>query len=124
MTSRIYGDVDMRPIWKLFDDYNIAESEMLGYWVDRSPIKTNVENIRSTVYLHSDHILIAIGSWSDRNEKVSLIIDWEALGMDKDHVRLFSPEIRGLQKSEEFNIDLPIPVDRQQGRVLVLKQII
>jgi len=124
MTSRIYGSVDMRPIWKLFDDYEIAESEMLGYWVDRSPIKTDMENIRSTVYVHDDHILIAIGSWSENDEKVSLIIDWDSLGIDKNNVRLYSPDIPGLQKSDEFNVDFPVPVGRQKGRVLVLKPIV
>jgi len=123
MTSRIYGDVDPRPVWKLFDDFKIAESEMLGYWVERSPVKTDVENIKSTVYIHDDHVLIAIGSWSEMDEMVPLIIDWEALGMDKHKVRLYSPEIEGLQQYAEFEAEQPIPVERGQGRVLVLEKI-
>jgi hypothetical protein len=123
MTSRIYGDVDPRPIWKLFDDFKIADSEMLGYWVERSPIKTYVENIRSTVYIHNDHVLIAIGSWSEKDELVPLNIDWTALGMDKNKVRLYSPEIDDLQKKAEFEVDQPLSVKQGQGKVLILEKV-
>jgi len=121
MTSRIYGNIDMRPIWKLFDDFDIANSEMLGYWVDRSPIKTNVRNIKSTVYVQNNKVLIAIGSWSEKEEKVPLQIDWDALGMDKNNARLISPEIEGLQKSETFDIDQSVPVEKNQGLILILE---
>jgi len=111
----------MRPIWKLFDDFDIANSEMLGYWVDRSPIKTNVRNIKSTVYVQNNKVLIAIGSWSEKEEKVPLQIDWDALGMDKNNARLISPEIEGLQKSETFDIDQSVPVEKNQGLILILE---
>ncbi len=124
MTTRIYGNKDPRAIWRLFEDFNIAESEMLGYWVDRCPIKTNVENIKTTAYLYPDRVLIAIGSWSEKDEMVALLIDWEALGMDKQKVHLYSPEIAGMQMEEVFEIDQPIQIERLQGRVLVLEKII
>jgi hypothetical protein len=120
MTSRIYGNSDPRPIWKLFDDFDIANSEMLGYWVARSPVKTNTANIKSTVYLHRDRALIAIGSWSGADESVPLLIDWDVLGMDKSIAQLFSPEIAGLQKHRVFDVSQPVPVEKNQGLVLIL----
>jgi len=122
MTSRIYGNVSPEPIWDLFDDYRIPESDMLGYWVDRSPIKTDIENIRSTIYLHEDHVLIAIGSWSEKDEMVPLHIDWNLLGIDKSTARMYSPEIEGLQEEREFKSDQPVPVEKGQGMVLVLEK--
>jgi hypothetical protein len=121
MTSRIYGNVDPRPVWKLFDEFDIANSEMLGYWVDNSPVKTAVMNIKSTVYVHKNRVLIAIGSWSEKDENVSLQIDWDKLGMEKNKTRLFSPEIEGLQAGDTFNIDRPVPVEKNQGLILVLE---
>ena len=121
MTARIYGDTDPRPLWKLFDDYDIAGSEMLGYWVDRSPVKTDVEGIRSTAYLHEGHILVAIGSWSDREEQVPLLIDWDKLGLDKEGIRMYKPRIEGLQPYEELDPDRAVQVERQQGCVVVLE---
>jgi hypothetical protein len=109
-------------LWGLFDEYRIADSEMLGYWVDRSPIKTNHPNIKSTIYLNEKNVLIAIGSWSDNLERVPLIIDWEKLGFDPNQVRLISPEIKGLQDFQTFNIGDLIPVKKNQGIILVLSR--
>jgi hypothetical protein len=122
MTSRIYGKVDPRPLWKLFDDFDIANSEMLGYWVERSPVKTDVANIKSTAYLHPEHVLVAIGSWSDRDEKVQLYIDWGKLGWQLNDVKLFTPAIDGLQAFEELDPTQPIHVESQQGRVVVIER--
>ena len=121
MTSRIYGNVDPRPIWKLFDDFDIANSEMLGYWVDRSPIKTNTKNIKSTIYLHNNKVLIVIGSWSDKDEMVPLQVDWEKLEIDKTKAKLYSPEIEGLQEEKTFNVNQPVPVEKNQGLILILE---
>jgi len=120
MTNRVYGDSDPRAIWKLFDDFDIANSEMLGYWVDRSPVKTNHQNIKSTVYLEKDKVLIAIGSWSDKDENVILNIDWRKLGFNNNNVHLFSPKIEGLQDEKSYDIDKAILVEKNKGLILIL----
>ncbi len=120
MTKRVYGNHNPKEIWKLFDDFDIASSEMLGYWVDRSPIKTSSEKIRSTVYMKETEVLIAIGSWSDRDENVKLIIDWDRLGMNEADVSLASPEIQGLQEFGSYDIRQPVPVKKNQGLILIL----
>ncbi|MCP3930902.1 MAG: hypothetical protein GY705_17585 [Bacteroidetes bacterium] len=120
ITTRVYGKYNPGSLWKLFDEFDIANSEMLGYWVNRSPIKTDTEGIKSTVYLHEDTVLIAIGSWSDKDEKVSLIIDWEKLGLDKENAHLFSPEIEGLQEYNTFELNKPVLVEKNNGLMLIL----
>lgn len=115
MTTRVYGSFNPGPIWKLFDDFGIAQSEMLGYWVERSPIKTNHKNIESTIYLKEDNVLIAIGSWSDKDETVTLEIDWKTLGFEPDRVRLFSPEIKDLQGFQSFDVHQPVTVKKNEG---------
>ena len=85
---------------------------------------TKVDNIKSTVYLHNDYTIIAIGSWSEKDELVPLNIDWTALGLDKDHVRLYCPEITGLQQEMEYRAGQPVPVERGQGMILVLEAVI
>ncbi|PTM08107.1 MAG: hypothetical protein DA407_08910 [Bacteroidetes bacterium] len=122
MTTRVYGNFNPGALWKVFDDFDIANAEMLGYWVDRSPIKTNHTNIKSTVYLHDDKVLISIGSWSDKNEQVTLNIDWEALGFDKNTMKLTSPEIKDLQRFKTYNINQPVTVEKNQGLILVLEK--
>lgn len=122
MTTRVYGKYNPGAIWQLFKAFDIANSEMLGYWVDRSPLKTNHKNIRSTIYLRKDKVLIAIGSWSEKDENVALEIDWGKTGLDKNNVRLISPEIEGLQDFRTFEIDQPIPVQKNNGRILILEK--
>jgi len=120
MTNRVYEDSDPRAIWKLFDDFDIANAEMLGYWVDRSPIKTNHKNIKSSIYLHNDKVLITIGSWSDKDENVMLDIDWDKLGFDKNNVHLFSPKIEGLQDEKSYAVDEAVLVEKNKGLILIL----
>ncbi|MBE0648419.1 MAG: hypothetical protein IH596_11610 [Bacteroidales bacterium] len=122
MTTRVYGSFNPGAIWKLFDDFGIAQSEMLGYWVERSPIRTQHKNIESTIYLKEDKALIAIGSWSDRDEKVTLEINWKSLGFEPDHARLFSPEIKDLQSFQLFEVNQPVVVKKNQGLILMLEK--
>lgn len=122
MTSRIYGKYNPGELWKLFDKFDIAGSEMLGYWVKSSPVKTSKKNIRSTVYRHKGRIMIAIGSWSSKDEEVILNIDWKALGFKKERVALTSPEIKGLQEQLEFDVNKPVKVEKNRGIILILKR--
>ena len=120
MTTRVYHIYNPGALWKLFKDFNIETSEMLGYWVEKSPIKTANSNIKSTIYKHNDKVLIVIGSWSDKDEEVELNIDWNKLGMDKNTVKLISPNIEGLQNYNTFKIDKAIPINRNSGLILIL----
>lgn len=121
MTTRIYGKYDPSAIWKLFDDFDIANSEMLGYWMDHTPVKIQNEKFRCTIYRHPEKVLIAIGSWSPIDEQVILDIDWSEIGIEKNSARLMSPEIEGLQKAREFDLSSPIPVKANQGLLLILE---
>jgi hypothetical protein len=120
MTTRVYHIYNPGALWKLFKDFNIETSEMLGYWVEKSPIKTANSNVKSTIYKHNDKVLIVIGSWSDKDEEVELNIDWDKLGMDKNTVKLISPNIEGLQNYNTFKIDKAIPINRNSGLILIL----
>ena len=95
---------------------------MLGYWVDRSPLKTNKENIKSTIYLNPDKALIAIGSWSGKDENVQLEIDWGKLDFDETTMQLSSPKIEGLQEYRTFDFNKPVPVEKNQGLILILEK--
>lgn len=122
MTTRVYGQYDPSALWLFFDEFGIADSRMLGYWVDDAPIKTNKEDIKSTIYLQEDKAMIAIGSWSGKNELVELDIDWKDLGWDRINYRLYSPAMEGLQNFEEFEIGQPVVVEKNEGKILVLEK--
>ena len=122
MTTRVYGEYDPSPIWHLFDDFDIANAQMKGYWVDNSPIQTAAGGIRSTIYLHPDKALIAIGSWSPTDQNVSLDIDWAALNWDPAAYELVQPKVAGLQNFRTLETTAPVPVSANQGCILLLQK--
>ena len=65
---------DPRPVWKIWDEFGIADSEMIGFWEEDCPVKTNHPDVLATVYRRSDRSLIALGSWADESMKVNLLL--------------------------------------------------
>ena len=122
MTTRVYGKYNPQAIWKVFDDFDIANAEMLGYWVDRSPIKTDHAGIKSTIYQKNDGVLISIGSWSGKNEMVNFNINWNSLGFTKEEAILRSPEIAELQENKTYDLDKSVLVPKNQGLILILEK--
>ena len=120
MTTRVYHIYNPGAIWNLFKEFDIENSEMLGYWVEKTPIKIDNNKIKSTIYKHNDKVLIVIGSWSDKDENIELKINWNKLGINKEKARLRSPNIEGLQNYNTFKIDKAIPINRNSGLILIL----
>ncbi|MDH5589254.1 MAG: DUF6067 family protein [Gemmatimonadota bacterium] len=103
MTARKYGEVDPRPVWKLMNDFGIAESRMLGYWLDDAPVRTGNPEIVATTYVREGRTLIALASWSDADEVVSLDVDWDALGVSPASAAR-APAVEGLQEGGEVDL--------------------
>jgi len=103
MTARKYGDVDPRPVWGMMNDFGIAESRMLGYWLEDTPVRTDHPEVLATTYVRQDGVLIALASWSDADEVVDLTVDMEALGLGEG-VRAFAPSVAGLQAGGEVDL--------------------
>lgn len=103
MTARKYGQVDPRPVWALMNDFGIADSRMLGYWLENTPVQTGTDRIVATTYVRPDRVMIALASWSESDEVVELDLELEALGLGAV-VRGYAPAVDGLQ--EEAEVDL------------------
>ena len=122
MTARLPWAGDPRPLWKLWDDFGIDKSEMIGYWSDSSPVKTDKENILATVYKRKNKALIAIASWEKKPVKVNLIINWKKFGMNKNKVHLYAPYVKDFQPQKSFAVNSPIPVLPKKGWLLILEK--
>lgn len=121
MTTRVYGKYNPKPIWEIFDTYDIGHCQMLGYWVDDVPIKIEHPTLKSTLYLHEDHAVLVIASWSNKNENVSLDIDWDQVPFNESSASCFSPEIRNLQKRKNYDLNKPMTIPANEGLILVIK---
>ncbi len=67
-------------MYKIWDDFGIAESRMRGYWHSENPVKTSNPQVLSTVYLKDDAALLCFYNFSDNAEKFTFSIDKALLG--------------------------------------------
>ncbi len=122
MTDRLGWCGDPSPIWKLWDEFGIAEARMLGYWHPEAPVKTDDENVLVTAYLSADRALLSVASWAGMDTTCRLSVDWDRLGFGPEGTTLHCPEIAGLQSSAELELDEPISVATGEGCLIILEQ--
>jgi hypothetical protein len=123
MTNRYPWDehADPRPIWKFWDEFGMKGTEMIGYWSENCPVKTNNDKILATVYKKDGAALISIASWADNKTDVQLSIDWSKLGIDPAKATIAANEIKNFQPAKTFSVNETIPVDKGKGWLLIVK---
>ena len=124
MTSRLgWSDKsDPSPLWKLWSDVGMEGTEMLGYWSSHCPVTTSNSKVPVTVYRKKGMALLALGSWADSTVQVQLKVDWKALGMDENKVRMTAPEIVNFQAPHNYLKDESITVEKNRGCLLLLRE--
>ncbi len=122
MTNRMpYQAKRPDQIWKAWDDFGIQGSRMIGYWVEDSPVKTSNEHVLATLYKKKDKVLISLASWAPEDTQVTLNIDWKALDLDPKKVCIIAPGIPDFQSHRVFDINEPIPVEKNKGWLLIIE---
>jgi hypothetical protein len=109
-------------LWEVWDDFGIQDAEMLGWWDERVPVKTGRDDILTTVFKKKDKALVSIGSWSGKDEEISLQIDWRRLGLDPDRVQITAPRIPFFQPPRSFARNEKIPVKANGGWLLQISK--
>lgn len=124
MTNRMpwSANADPRPIWKVWDNFGMKGSQMLGYWLDDNPVHTDNPAVLATVYRQPGKVMIAIASWADTDTTVRLKINWKALGLDASKARLQAPGMERFQEEKVFGIADAIPVSKGKGWLLILDE--
>lgn len=110
------------PIWKLWNDYKLEESEMIGYWDKNCPIKTNHENVKATLFVKSNEIMISVGNFNNQEKEVQLTFDWKKLNIDPDKAVLEIPEIKPYQTQTIQSVNDKITIKGKEGVILILKE--
>ena len=123
MTNRLpwSGNNDPRPIWKIWDDFGMKGTKMIGYWSENSPVKTTNPEVLATVYQKPGAVLIALASWAAQTETIKLVIDWEKLGLNPANVSLSLPAIKNFQEGETLTAQSELSIPKGKGLLLVLK---
>jgi len=122
MTNRLPHSGDPRPLWRFWDDYGIADTEMLGYWAPSNPVKTGRSDVLATTYRGKRRALVAIASWANEPVEARLEIDWKALGINPANVRIRAPAIENFQQAATFAVGRPVPLEVGKGRLLVIDE--
>ncbi len=123
MTSRMpwSDNADPRPIWKVWDEFGMQGTKMIGYWSDNCPVKTSNNKVLATVYKKGGKALISIASWAEADTTIQLTIDWKALGIDASKATITAPEIKNFQQAETFRLNDAIPVTKNKGWLLIIQ---
>jgi hypothetical protein len=122
MTTRLPWSGDPRPIWKVWDDFGIGKSRMIGYWDPDCPVNTGRKDILATAYVRDRQTLVAVASWSPKKEAVKIKVDWKSIGFDPSKTKWIAPEIATFQSSTEFSPSDEISVDPGRGWLLLLRE--
>jgi hypothetical protein len=122
MTSRLPYMADPRPIWKMWDEFGMQGSRMIGYWVPDCPVRTDHPAVLATVYRKPGKALVAIASWAREKVNCHLTIDFAKLGLDAAHARLHALEVPGFQSPATFELSDAIPVEPGRGWMLMIEQ--
>lgn len=124
MTNRLpwSGNNDPRPIWKVWDNFGMKGTKMMGYWSENCPVKTNNAEVLATVYKKQGSALVAIASWADQDVKVTLNIDWKKLGIDPAKASITIPDVVNFQKGEYLTTSSEVMVPKGKGYLIVIKE--
>ena len=124
MTNRMpWSDgADPRAIWKLWDDFGMKGSTMIGYWSDNCPVKTTNDKVLATVYKKDGAALISIASWAATDTTFQLQIDWKKLGIDPARAIITAPEVKNFQPAKTIGLTEAIPVEKNKGWLLIIKE--
>ncbi|KQC02339.1 glycoside hydrolase domain-containing protein [Pedobacter sp. Hv1] len=124
MTNRLpwSGNNDPRPIWKVWDNFGMKGTKMIGYWSENCPVKTNNGEVLATVYQKQGSALVAIASWADQDVKVALTIDWKKLGIDPAKASIVVPEVQNFQVGANLTAQSELTIPKGKGLLIVIKE--
>jgi hypothetical protein len=108
-------------IWKFWDDHQIKDKLMIGYWEKNCPVISKNPSIKASVFKDKNEAIIAVANWTDREEAASLSIDWPGLGMDPAKSTIFIPEIKDFQP-EQTAVSLDkLTLPGKKGFLIIIK---
>ena len=117
MTNRLGWETNPESpteIWRLFDRFDLGNSEMVGWWDSRNAVKTGNPRVPATEYIVGNRRFIAIANFSDKDEKVELKV------ADKEIKEFYAPSIKDFQ--DENTYDNAFVLKGGKGLFLELKE--
>jgi hypothetical protein len=108
---------DPRGIWKIWDQFGIADARMVGYWKDEGLVRVSDTAVKATAYIRDDRLLVAIASWAKDTVRVKLDIDWAKVGWRPED-GVWVPGIPGFQVEAVLGSKDGLELAPTKGRLL------
>jgi hypothetical protein len=108
---------DPRAVWKIWDQFGIADARMVGYWKDGGLVSVSDTAVKATAYVRDDRLLVAIASWAKDTVRVKLDIDWAKIGWRPED-SIWMPGIEGYQKEARCGLQDNLELAPTKGRLL------
>lgn len=123
MTNRMpwSDNADPRPLWKLWDNFGMNGTDMIGYWSPNAPVKTSNNKVLATVYKKQGAAMVALASWDNNDAAIQLQIDWKKLNIDPNKATITIPEIKNFQQAQTIQPGETLTIEKNKGRLLIIK---
>lgn len=113
-----WGYTNATQMYKVWDDFGITESRMLGYWHSENPIRNDNENVLSTVYLKENAALLCLYNFSGKKEKFNLKMYPALLGFEISE----ASKIKfGKSRKRKINIYKSFSLGKRKGMIIYLR---
>jgi hypothetical protein len=123
MTNRLpWSGNNPARLWKVWDEFGIAEAKMTGYWADTCPVRTSNDKVPATAYVKPGKTLVALASWAKEPTGIRLLLDWKSLGLRADKAVIHAPAIPEFQDEAVFKPGDTIPVAPGKGWLLIISE--
>ena len=123
----VYGITNRPPwagnpaeLWKFWDAYGINSMRMVGYWDESSPLKSDNDMVKATLYAGKDRSILAVAGWGDKEQNCSLKLDWKALGYDASKCSISIPAIKDYQKAGSLASLEKLTIPSGKGYLIVI----
>ena len=109
-------------MWKFWDEHQIKDKIMAGYWEKGSPVTCSNPMIKASLFKGKDETIVAVANWTDADQDAALVIDFAKLGLDPAGITISIPEIKDYQVEQKTVSLDKIIIPGKKGFLIVLKK--
>lgn len=105
-------------MYKIWDDFGIQDSRMLGYWHSENPVRTDNSNVLTTVYLKENEALVCAYNFADKAQSFSFELNEKLLGFKPESTFEFR---FGKRKRAIKNINKVFKLSKRKGIMIYFR---
>lgn len=112
---------DPRIVWRVWDDFGIADADVLGFWEKNPAVVASDPTVKVTAFRKKGRVLLSLGNYSDETKTINLNFDWKQLDIDANDAEMVAPEVEDFQLSAHWPTDGMITIQPRKGWLIYLQ---